>query len=485
MASFIRYLRGPRRPPAESKLLLKIDFFILTFCCMMYFVNYLDRSNLANAYVAGMKEDLGFQGNQYTVVTSLFTVGYTIGSVPSNIALSYIPPRLFLPGMTLLWGTLTMCTAAARSPHDLMAIRFFLGLAESCTFSGVHFLLGSWYTQRELGKRSGVFTASGLAGTMIGGFIQTGIYTRLDGRSGLRGWRWLFLIDGLITFPVFLYGLLLFPDTPASTRAPYLTPEERALAIRRVPEKSSRRSASPASSAVAVTAWRRSVVKELLTSWHWYGFTLLWIIAGELESFSSNSLLSLYMNAFPGRYSVQQMENYPTGVPAVGIASTLFWATLTDYLGGHRELVGYAIGVTGICTAAMILAAGADGSAAVHFAAYYWAGTVYACQATFFAWANDSLRYHDDLLRAVVIASMNTGSNAVNAWWCILFYSADMAPGFRRGMWAMIGVSIAMLVWTAVVAHLDQRPLQAESQETLQEDDVQDQGLAAELEGKS
>lgn len=64
------------------------------------------------------------------------------------------------------------------------------------------------------------------------------------------------------------------------------------------------------------------------------------------------------------------------------------------------------------------------------FGAYYWAGTVYACQATFFAWANDAMRWEEDSLRAVVIASMNCGSNAVNAWWSLLFYAADMAPKF-------------------------------------------------------
>jgi len=154
---------------------------------------------------------------------------------------------------------------------------------------------------------------------------------------------------------------------------------------------------------------------------------MLWIIAGETESFSSNSLLALYMKSTK-RYSVAQLNNYPTGVPAVGIVSTLFWATLTDFLGGKRYLVGYWIGVTGIVTAAMIL--NPHASTASIFAAYYWAGTVYACQATFFAWANDAMRWEEDSLRAVVIASMNCGSNAVNAWWSILFYSANFAPRF-------------------------------------------------------
>ncbi|KAG4219455.1 hypothetical protein PC116_g32064, partial [Phytophthora cactorum] len=87
----------------------------------------------------------------------------------------------------------------------IMAIRFFQGIAEATTFVGTHYILGSWYTERELGKRSGIFTASGLAGTMIGGFIQTGIHSSLDGRNGLRGWRWLFIMDGIVSIMIFLF----------------------------------------------------------------------------------------------------------------------------------------------------------------------------------------------------------------------------------------------------------------------------------------
>jgi ACS family pantothenate transporter-like MFS transporter len=63
----------------ESRLLVKIDFFILSFCCVTYFFNYLDRSNLTNAYVSGMEEELGFEGNQFNVINTVFTVGYILG----------------------------------------------------------------------------------------------------------------------------------------------------------------------------------------------------------------------------------------------------------------------------------------------------------------------------------------------------------------------------------------------------------------------
>jgi ACS family pantothenate transporter-like MFS transporter len=352
--------------------------------------------------------------------------------------------------MMVVWAGLTMVTASTHSPQAIMAIRFFQGVAEATTFVGTHYVLGSWYTERELGKRSGIFTASGLAGTMIGGFIQSGIYSSMHGRHGLSGWRWLFLVDGIITLPVALYGFLLFPDTPATTTAFYLTASERALAVSRLQVARDTPSteddgASPSSSKRTrrrspKSPLTLSFAKKVLTSYEWWGFVILWIIAGETESFSSNSLLALYMKSHPSghKYTVAQLNNYPTGVPAVGIVSTLFWAALTDLLGGKRYLVGYFIGVTGVATSAMILAAqaGAAGdpggprATALVFAAYYWAGAVYACQATFFAWANDAMRRGDPVFRSVVLAGMNLGSNAVNAWWSIVFYGASMAPWF-------------------------------------------------------
>ncbi|KAM0337125.1 hypothetical protein ACHAPQ_003400 [Fusarium lateritium] len=430
--------------PGERRLVQKIDFFILTFCCLSYFVNYLDRNNINNAYVSGMREDLGFQGDQLNQIMTCFTVGYVIGQVPSNLALQYIKPHVFLPSMMVLWGCLTMVTASVKSPESIMAIRFFQGICEASTFVGTHYVLGSWFTERELGKRSGIFTASGLAGTMIGGFIQTGIHSSMDGKHGLSGWRWLFIIDGLITIPVAIYGFFLFPDTPHTTTAFYLSEEERALAISRVP---------PAEKRPRLTL---RYGKMVLTSWFWWGFVILWIIAGETESFSTNALFALFLQNHPtNKYTVSQKNNYPSGVPAVGIVSTLFWATLTDFLGGKRYLVGYFIGITGIATSIMILVASKDptnaGSTIVVFAAYYWAGSVYACQATFFAWCNDVMRHESAMFRGIVLAGMNTGSNVINAWWSIVFYGASMAPWFIRGMWAMIACSIAMIIWCAAL----------------------------------
>jgi MFS transporter, ACS family, pantothenate transporter len=222
-----------------------------------------------------------------------------------------------------------------------------------------------------------------------------------------------YTVDGIITLPIALYGFLLFPDTPSTTTAFYLTENEKALAQARVPEIHDR------------TPLTWGFMRKVLTSWYWWGFVVLWIIAGETESFSTNSLLALYMKSHPrNKYTIAQLNNYPTGIPAIGIISTLFWATLTDFLSGKRYLVGYFIGMTGIVTSAMILQAANDPtspkSTAAVFGAYYWAGAVYACQATFFAWCNDAMRFQEPVFRGVVLVrspfTCHASSSSVNFW---------------------------------------------------------------------
>lgn len=113
-----------------------------------------------------MKEELGFFGDQLNQINTCFTVGYVLGQIPSNLSLHYVRPRVFFPSMMLAWAGLTMVTASVHDPRSIMAIRFFQGIFEASTFVGTHYILGAWYTERELGKRSGIFTASGLAGTL-------------------------------------------------------------------------------------------------------------------------------------------------------------------------------------------------------------------------------------------------------------------------------------------------------------------------------
>jgi ACS family pantothenate transporter-like MFS transporter len=92
-----------------------------------------------------------------------------IGQVPHALAIQVIPPRIWFPLMTLIWAGLTMCSAATHNFSQLAAVRFFQGMIEASTYSGTQYVIGSWYKSHEIGKRIGLFAASGMAGTMFAG----------------------------------------------------------------------------------------------------------------------------------------------------------------------------------------------------------------------------------------------------------------------------------------------------------------------------
>ncbi|KAI1789063.1 MFS general substrate transporter [Ganoderma leucocontextum] len=430
----------------ERNLLLKIDWFILSYCCLMYFSNYLDRSNLSNAYVSGMKEELNIHGTQFNQINTLFTCGYIVGMIPNNLMLQVVPPRIWFPTMQIVWGVLTFCTSAATSVQQIFVIRFFQGIAESSTFVGTHYILGSWYKPGELGKRSGIFTSSGLIGTLFSGILQAAVYTNLNGNAGRSGWRWLFIIDGIITIPIALYGFAMFPDVPTTTKAFYLSEEERLLSCERL-ESDNERDISHGH-----LNW--SVVKRLLGNWRWYGCSLLFAISGETESFGSNNLMGQWMKAIGG-FSVPKIDNYPSGMTAFAIASTLVCATWTDATKSRARWPVLVYMSVCTITASIILLVW-NAPTGLKFFAWYLAGASYAGQATTFAWANQ-ICADDHAARGVVLASMNMWNNVVNAWWPVVFYPATDAPRFTKGMWAMIGTSIATLGITWLVWYLERR----------------------------
>ncbi|KAF8587874.1 MFS general substrate transporter [Ramaria rubella] len=435
-------IRKDPKSELEQRLLLKIDWFILSYCCLMYFTNYLDRSNINNAYVSGMKEELNMQGTDFNKINTLFTCGYIVGMIPNNLILQRVAPRIWLPSMQIIWGLLTVCTSTVKNVQQIYAIRFLQGIAESSTFVGTHYILGSWYKPGELGKRSGIFTSSGLAGTLFSGLLQAAVYQNLNGSGGRSGWRWLFIIDSIITFPIALYGFFVFPDVPATTTAFYLSEEERLLANERIEAEERSRSFS----------WKAA--KRVLSRWRWYGCSLLFAISGETESFGSNNLMGQWLKSVGG-YTVEQIDNYPSGLTAFGIASTLVCSSLTDSSRSRARwpvLVYFCI----CCIVSSICILVWRSPTGLKFFAWYLSGASYAGQATTFAWANQ-ICADDDFERGIVLASMNMWNNVVNAWWPLVFYPATDAPKFQKGMYAMIGVCIATLVVTWTVWWMEKR----------------------------
>ncbi|KEP50422.1 putative MFS pantothenate transporter [Rhizoctonia solani 123E] len=428
---------------AERKLLTKIDAFVLSFLCLVYWSNYLNRSNLQFAYVSGMKESIGLRGNDYTLATTVFYVGYTIGQIPHSFAIQYLPARIWFPLMGGTWGVLSCCLSTIKTPGQLYAIRFIQALAESSTFSGAHWLLGSWYKDSELGKRSALFACFAQIGSLFSGFMQGAIYTSLNGKLGKEGWQWTFIIDGLIALVIALYGLVIFPNTPQTTKAFYLSPEEILLAQTRLVQRPRAKLTKPE-------------VKRIFSGWRYWMFSVLFVVTSQLEAYGTNGVVSIWLTtdriAGPPKNSY-----YALGLIAVAIVTTILAGLATDRW-GHRWRVNVFMGVILLVSSIMLLVW--DIPLGAKFFAFYLGGCGYAGQGTNFAWANETAR--TDLERSFILYSMNLWSNAVNAWWIIIFWPVSSAPRYRRGMISTIPIALVSMGLGWGTHMLDKRASRAE-----------------------
>lgn len=149
----------------------------------------------------------------------------------------------------------------------MYVLRFFIGLFEAVAFPGYIALLGSWYGPRELTKRLAVLLEVESIASMFSGYLQAGLYSSMNGRHGLAGWRWLFIMDGVISIPIALWGYFGIPDLPHTTRAFYLSPDDRAYGVERI-EKVGHR-------APVRLTWK--VVKGVYCSWKIWVFVLPYV----------------------------------------------------------------------------------------------------------------------------------------------------------------------------------------------------------------
>ncbi|KAK7209985.1 hypothetical protein V2G26_017163 [Clonostachys chloroleuca] len=218
----------------ERKLLRKVDMRLMPTLVIMYLLNFLDRSNLAQARQGSLEVDLGMSGTDFNLATSIFFVGYLLMQLPSNLVLTRARPSLYLAMSCCMWGVVSTCNAATHKFSHLIVVRFFLGFVEAPFFPGAVFLMSSWYTRAELTRRIAWLYAGNALANMFGGLLGAAILGSLEGSLGLAGWRWLFIIEGVIAIAFAMLSAFLLPNYPHTTT--WLTPEEQAFASWRLLE---------------------------------------------------------------------------------------------------------------------------------------------------------------------------------------------------------------------------------------------------------
>jgi ACS family pantothenate transporter-like MFS transporter len=435
----------PGTSPEEKKLIFKLDWFLLSYSCLCFFIKQLDGNNVSNAYVSGMQEDLKFgPGDELSWMNTYFNIGAIIGGPVSNLLLTMVRPRYYLPGCLMVWSVFVLAMYKCNTSTQFYVLRFFIGLFESAAWPGIQYVLGCWYKKSEMARRSGLFVVSGVLGQMFSGYLQAALYAGMQGKGGLAAWRWLFIFDFILAIPVALYGFFFYPDTPHTTQAFYLSPWERERARQRIDEDGR----------TPVGKMDLSVLKRVFTSWQVYAFSLGY----AFWSLTCGSYIIQYFGLWlkaEGRFSVPQINNIPTAVGAVNFVFMISSGYVSDKL-GSRGPVCFAVGC--LLTFCYVIYTVWDVPSGLKMAVFILTGC-YGCYTPLLAgWVN-SVCGGDQQLRAFVLGFMVSVGSAVVIPFQQLQMPSGQAPQFKQthGWPSALAFVIALTLWTGFGIPLMQR----------------------------
>lgn len=203
--------------PHEDAVYRKIARRIVPFLFICYVVNFIDRVNIGFAKLQFL-HDLNLNDAVFGVAAGMFFIGYVMFELPSNLYLARVGVRKTLLRIMVLWGALTVLLMFVQNATGLYVLRFLLGAAEAGFFPGAVFYLTYWFPNRQRGRIISLFIMAIPLGGMIGGPLSGWIMSHLHETLGLRGWQWLFLIEGVPAIALGIMAMLYLDDRPADAR---------------------------------------------------------------------------------------------------------------------------------------------------------------------------------------------------------------------------------------------------------------------------
>lgn len=177
---------------------------------------FLDRTNVGNAKLEGMEYDLNMNGLKYNHALAILFPFYVLAEVPSNIILKRFRPSTWFTIIMVTWSTIMISMGFVRNYSELLVCRALLGFAEGGLYPGVTFLITMWYKRHECGFRMALFFSAATAAGAFGGLLARGI-SEMEGVGGYSGWRWIFILEGLLTLCVASAAYWCIYDSPTTS----------------------------------------------------------------------------------------------------------------------------------------------------------------------------------------------------------------------------------------------------------------------------
>ncbi|PQE05226.1 phthalate transporter protein [Rutstroemia sp. NJR-2017a BBW] len=231
----------------EHALVRKVDIRIMLFAAIAFMALELDRSNISQALTDNFLEDLGMTPNA-------FKLAFLCAELPSQLIAKWIGPDIWIPTQMVVWSIIGSGQFFLQGRTSFLITRALLGMLQGGFIPEIILYLSYFYKHHELSLRLGFFWTASAMADVCGGFLAFGIL-HLQGAGGQAGWRWLFLIEGMLTLVVGLLAAVLMPSSPTSTasffrgRDGWFTVREELILTNRVlrddPSKSSMHNREP------------------------------------------------------------------------------------------------------------------------------------------------------------------------------------------------------------------------------------------------
>jgi MFS family permease len=217
----------------EQATMRRVAWRLLPFLIVCYLIAIIDRGNIGMASLQ-MNHDLGLTPAVFGLASSLFFVSYFLVEVPSNLALQRFGARVWIARIMITWGLVSAGTAFVEGANSLYIMRFLLGAAEAGFFPGVLLYLTYWLPSAYRARMVAIFMVA-IPGANFIGSPLSGYLLTLDGMFGMRGWHWLFILEGI---PAVLLGIAcLFVLTDRPDQAKWLADEQREWLVNRLAQE--------------------------------------------------------------------------------------------------------------------------------------------------------------------------------------------------------------------------------------------------------
>ncbi|KAH9226677.1 hypothetical protein K456DRAFT_1754766 [Colletotrichum gloeosporioides 23] len=412
-------------PVLSKKLDRKFDYHIIPWLFGIWLFAFIDRSNIGNAKIDGLTEDLNIStGTKFNIALLVFYIPYILVDVPSNWIVKKVRAGIYLPTLITCWGIVSTFLGFTKSFAGLVVCRLFLGLFEGGLLGGIVVYLAMFYRRHQMLYRIGLFYCAAPLSGAFGGLLATGLATIRHG--GYNRWPWIFFIEGIITTVFGITCFFFMPSTPADAR--FLTPEERKQAMKRLREDSH-------------GATNVEDVNDEHFSWHWvrmamlapqtYFCALAWIFL-LIPLYSFSLFLPSIIQGLGYRNTTQaQLLTVPPNMAAFFVV--LLTASLSDRIKARGPIM--AVGtLVALCGYIMILASKSNG---VRYGGTFLVATgVYPGSAMIMGWLSNNLAPH--YVRATGVGLL-IGLANMAAFPATFIYLQKNAPDYILGHSVCIG----------------------------------------------